>query len=390
MKEAFTNLARAKLRTFLAVLGIFIGTASIVALMSSGLLATQHALAQFRVLGTNLLGIYLAPSEIQMVTATAKKLTTDDLTSITQQIPAVTQFAPYTLPSSDVLFSGRYVPSQLIGTTENFAAIFNLPLAQGRFISFLDQQTPYCVIGSDVANTLQAYGVQPVLGQQIQIGHTFFTIIGVLKPVPINLFLTTALNEAIILNLPASLLLSKELQINNILFQLQQNASLELVKQQLADFFQKAVPQYKVQFKSPEELVDVMDKQQTTFTWLLYAISAIALIVGGIGVMNVMLISVMERRHEVGIRMAVGAEPKNILKMFLTEAVLLTLLGGLTGVIAGIGISAFVAWSAGWLFAIFFLPIGVGFFISVIIGIVAGLYPAYRAAKLPPIVALGL
>ena len=148
------------------------------------------------------------------------------------------------------------------------------------------------------------------------------------------------------------------------------------------------MPHKKTYFISASQILSIITEQSQTFRWLLGMIGGISLFVGGIGVMNVMLMSVIERRQEIGLRMAVGATKNNILCMFLLESIIQTVLGGLLGVIFGMVISYFIAFFAGWSFAIYLTPPLIGFAVSVMVGLLAGLYPALRASNLDPIVTL--
>ena len=180
----------------------------------------------------------------------------------------------------------------------------------------------------------------------------------------------------------------RNIQIQNILFQLHHDTPLDPVKTQLQNVISKITPNTQIRFHDPQQIIDIVGKQRSTFTWLLSAIGGISLLVGGIGVMNIMLVSVIERRREIGIRMAVGARRKDILEMFLIEAVVLTLLGGLLGVILGTATTFILALSSGWEYSFHLLPAALGFIVSAAVGVFSGLYPSYRASRLDPIATL--
>ena len=160
--------------------------------------------------------------------------------------------------------------------------------------------------------------------------------------------------------------------IRNILIRTDPKVNFTQLQTAIKDKMQVMMPEKSIYFMSPSQILGVMSKQRQTFTWMLGMIGGIALLVGGIGVMNVMLMSVMERRQEIGIRIAVGATQKDILLMFLSEAVIQTILGGLLGVILGLIISGIIALVAHWTFTVYLLPPLIGFVVSVIVGLLAG------------------
>lgn len=387
IREALTNLFSAKLRSLLAILGILVGTGSVVALISSSQLATDHALAQFKKLGTNLLAVMLSSSQTQGGSGQNRSLNPEDMLTIQQQIPAIEKIVPYTMLFQSMHFQDIQFNGQILGATEALADIVKINMQQGRFVSFLDQNSFFCVVGHDIGEQIRAHGLNPI-NQQISVGNQLLTIIGVADRWEPNLFLFANVNEGIIIPLSLSFLLNPQLQIQNILLQLHPNVPLDPVKTQLQTVIPKLAPDTQVRFHDPQQIIDVVTKQRSTFTWLLSAIGGISLLVGGIGVMNIMLVSVIERRREIGIRMAVGARRKDILEMFLIEAVVLTLLGGLLGVVLGTVTTLILALSSGWEYSFHFMPAALGFIVSAAVGVFSGLYPSYRASRLDPIATL--
>ena len=387
LQDAMVNLRIAKLRSFLAVLGILVGTAAVVALVSSGELATKKALEEFSALGTDLLAINMYPAN-PAATSNAKtsSITVDQAMNLSQEIPSIIQVAPYTSLYQSISYQGQNNSASIIGATPTLQQLLKINLSLGRFISFMDNYTYYCVIGQDLYQKLRSQGMlQSPLGQQIRIGNSIFTIIGVADEWPQSAFFNNDINNSVIIPIKTSLLLQKDVQISDIVLQLQQHVDIDQVQNQITDYINASVPGLNIFFRSAKELLKSLGAQQHIFTLLLGVIGGISLLVGGIGVMNIMLVSVLERRREIGIRLAVGAKRKDIMSLFIIEAVTLSLLGGIGGVIVGILISLIIAYFADWGFAVFLLPPLIGFLVSVMVGVIAGVYPAFQAAKLDPI-----
>lgn len=388
IKEAFLNLCYAKMRSFLAILGILVGSASVVALISSSQLATQHALAQFKTLGTNLLSVDLQQVFKAQQNQSIKKFEVHDTLVLKHAVSSIELIAPYITLFEMIHAPGIADNGQVIAATRDLARIVKINVARGRLVSYLDVHSNYCTIGSDLARKIAATGVDP-MGQQVLIDKSYFTIIGILKPWKPNLFLFSDLNNAVMIPLQAAYLISKQSQIRNILLRLQKGTLLAPTQVLIQQTLSRLLPGVQVQFRNPQQIIDIVGKQRKTFTLLLASIGGIALLVGGIGVMNIMLVSVVERRREIGIRMAIGARQGDILTMFLVESIILTLFGGIIGIILGVLVSLITAKISHWLFQIFSMPIILGFTVSMLVGILSGFYPALRASRLDPIQSLG-
>jgi putative ABC transport system permease protein len=387
LREALLNILSTKLRSFLAVLGILVGTAAVVALMTSSQLATTHALAQFKRLGTQLLAVsisYRDPATSQL----PKRLQVGGLSQIQQLSPSITRVAAYTDLFSSIMYRGMNHEGSVIGASSDFARVAKLQVAQGRFVSELDRSQLFAIIGADLAAKLRRQGLFNPIGQQLLLGNWFFTIIGVLKPWQPNMFVFARVNDGIVVPLAASYLLDSSASINDILIKLTPDSNVVQLQQRVKKKIQQLVPAARINIRSPEQVLKLMGKQRATFTWLLAAIGGISLFVGAIGVMNVMLVSVVERRREIGIRLAIGARQSDILRMFLTEAVMLTFLGGVLGVFFGVIFSYVFSLLSHWNFQLFLTPVLLGFVVAVSVGIFSGFYPALRASRLDPIASM--
>ncbi len=385
-QEAMLNLLSAKLRSFLAILGVLVGTGSVVALISSSQLATAHTLAEFKKLGTNLISLYITDNQAgQPSNAGANEFVLSDVPKLKNASQQIQLVAPYTQGFQPSYFGDVNLDAQLVGTTESFGAIAKLELVEGRFISYFDHRNFFCVIGAGLEQKIKENNGEDPLGKQIRLGQQMFTIIGVLKQWPENLFISADLNNSVIIPLQTSYFLDKNTKIQNILIRLVKNPDLDEAKNKIQKTMAIIVPNKKIIFNSPEQIINIIGKQKQTYTWLLGAIGSISLIVGGIGVMNIMLVSVVERRREIGIRMAIGARQYDILRMFLIESIMLTVFGGFLGVVFGVLSSYILVLFTGWKFYFYATPILLGFFVSMLVGIFSGFYPALRASKLDPI-----
>jgi len=389
LKEALSSLYTAKLRSILAILGVLVGTAAIVALIASSRLATNHALSQFKTLGTHLLALNFQSLTAADASNAPHSLSLTSINQLEQSSSQVAAAAPYIQLFQPMVIYGKSFSGQIVGTTENFMQIAKVQIEQGRFVLAVDSRSFYCVIGAKIAEQFERHHHHPI-GQQLQVGQHFFTIVGVAQRWQPNLFLLLDLNRAIIVPIATTRLLSAEANIQNILFRLTSHPNLPLIRQALSEKMAQLLPNTQLQFRDPGQIIHLVGQQRQTFNWLLIATGGISLVVGGIGVMNIMLVSVVERRREIGMRMAIGAKRFDIACLFLVEAVMLTLFGGIMGVILGLLVTYAIAVVTAWEFYFYWIPVLLGFLVSVFVGMLSGFYPAWRAAQLDPIQCLTL
>lgn len=389
-KQGLLNLYFSKLRSLLALLGVLVGTASVVAMVLGGELATQEALKQFKSLGTDLLAVSVNSSaeETYETGGKAENLSLQQAVEIGKVSPDILRAAPYTQLFNPISYNGTAINSVILGVTDSFADIVKVKLSAGRFISVVDKYELYCVIGHDVYEAMKKVSVKDPLGQSLQIGKNIFTVVGVAEKWPENGFVYANIDNSILIPILTSSLVSKYANISNIIMRLTQTADIGALQNQITHYVNSVVSNKAVSYRSAQELIAKMKKQSDILTVFLGLIGSVSLIVGGIGVMNIMLVSVMERRREIGIRLALGAKRREIGGLFLIEAVMLSLMGGVMGVVIGILIAYIIALLWHWEFTLFLWPPLAGFSVSVAVGIFFGFYPAYLASKLNPIDAL--
>jgi putative ABC transport system permease protein len=386
LSAAWGNFINAKFRVFLAIMGILVGTASVVGIVSGGKLATREALSQIKTLGTDLLAVSLrwVPTSEPDRSNHDSKLTLNMIKPLKYLDPHIYDVAPYTMVYAMMNFDGHEVNGTTVGTMESLASIVQLHVKEGRFVSDLDQSTLFCVLGADVYNKIKEYDEHPV-GKQLRIGKNLFTIIGILEPWAENGFIFENFNRSVFIPASATLLLFPYATLDHLIFKLQGKVPLDSLQAKLEEHFNRELSNKKLYFRSPEQLLDRIKKQEQIFTLFVGLIGGISLVVGGIGVMNVMLMSVTERHREIGIRLAVGARRRDIQILFLIEAILLSFLGGVLGVVLGLLTSGIIAYIKHWQVTLFLSPPLIGFCAAILTGVFFGFYPAYKASQLTPI-----
>lgn len=387
-QQALVNITAAKLRSFLAVLGILVGTAAVVALISCGQLATEKALEQFKALGTDLLAISVYQKTPNKSHSGTDYLSAQQWQQLALRIPYIIKIAPYGTAYQPMSFQGKLLQGSIIGAEQDLASIIHIGLDDGNFVSYLSSFEHYCVLGAGLLQQIRSISMDDPIGKQLRIGQSLYTIIGVAKEWKENAFFNEDVNQAAIIPIAGLNLVSKEARINNAVILLKPDSPIDEVIFQIKQIISSISPKLSVFSRSAKQIIASMENQGHIFTLLLAVIGGISLLVGGIGVMNVMLVSVSERKKEIGVRKAVGAKNSEIQALFLMESVMLSLLGGVFGVLLGMIFTWIVAYFSDWNFYIYLLPPMAGFFVSVTTGIFFGFYPARRAAKLEPVVCL--
>ena len=379
--EALGNLQDQRQRSVLALLGILIGTASIVAMLTIGHMAQRETLKMFKHLGVDILQIHAIPTGLgagQVDRAAVEALSLSD--------PAVLAAAPLTSGRAAVTANGLGGDMGVVPSTAALPELTGMRLASGRFLGPLDDGGLVAVVGAETARKLSLPGAPLVPGGQVRIKDYLYTVVGVLAPMPYTAFDPTNFNDAVQIPLSGAGRFTPSSQPDTVLIRMRPDADVKAAGRRVSAAL--ANPTARLQVISARDLIDGMNAQKAIHTRLLTAIGAISLLVGGIGVMNVMLMGVMERRREIGLRAAIGATPRDLQLMFLIEAVVLAFVGGLAGLAFGLAAAFVAAKASGWDFAPPLYVIGLGPGMAALVGVTFGFYPALKASRLDPIEAL--
>lgn len=395
-RTALKALRANKLRSFLTTLGVIIGVAAVIAIvtLTQGVSATLNQ--RLAGLGTNVLMIQSGSASRNGAfqgEGTAQTLTMSDVQALTP-IPHVANISPVISVGAQAIYGSRNWNTQVLGVSPGYQSLQNWQLARGAWFSTGDQlgAAPVAVIGQTVVDNLfTPVGIDPI-GQTVRINNQLFRVVGTLQSKGSSGF-GNADDVIFVPSTAAQDRLKNSLYVDQIQIQVDSSTNVTQVQQNVTTALEKqhhiaagATDDFRV--LNANQLLQTAQQTTTLLTALLVGIAAISLTVGGIGIMNIMLVSVTERIREIGIRMAVGARRGDIRNQFLIEAVVLSAVGGvigiLIGLLAGLGISA----ALGLPLVVSPLAILIAFGVAAIIGIGFGLYPAVRAARLDPIVAL--
>jgi putative ABC transport system permease protein len=390
---AFRALRRNKLRTILAALGMIIGVGAVIAMVAMGNGAKSQIESSIAGLGQNMITIFpgsLTSGGMRGGWGSNTSLTTDDAEAIKREVVGAIGVSPEVRDRQQVMANGLNWNTQVMGESPDFPAIRAWKIAEGEFFTETDVRTAakVCVIGKTVADQLFA-GMDPI-GQAIRARNIPLRVVGVMIPKGFN---TNGADQDDLIIVPyttAMKRISKRDRISNIIVQAPSQEMMERVQRDIGDVLQQRrqgrEPDYTI--RNQLELAEVFTAQSKTMTSLLGGVALVSLIVGGIGIMNIMLVSVTERTREIGIRLAVGAHGNDVMLQFLTEAVVLSMVGGATGILLGIGASEFVSWHYHWPSQLSPLWMGIAVGGSALVGILSGFYPALKASQLDPIDAL--
>jgi len=387
LRLALSRLRTSRLRAALTMLGVIIGVASVVALVGVGQGTTTNITNRLNSLGTNLLTI--SPTSASSDGTTT--LTLDDATAIAK-LPGVAGVAPEVSTSQTVTSGDESTDTTIIGTTPAYPTVRAYDVWQGTFLTdvSVDQGLRVAVLGATTADDLKL--TEADLGTEIRIGGIPFEVIGILQPkggtgfqnpddqvlVPVATVQKYFVGGDSVRTIGVSVADPAGMTEANAAITALLRDRHELSATDDADF----------SIFDQTQLLEAASSISGTLTLLLGGIASISLVVGGIGIMNIMLVSVRERTREIGIRKAIGARRRDILAQFLVEALTLSLLGGLIGIVVGLAVSAGIGQLAGWGFVFNPTTVIAAVLFSLAVGVVFGVWPARQAARLDPITAL--
>jgi putative ABC transport system permease protein len=405
VKIAFNNLRAAKFRSFLTILGIVIGIASVIIIMAIGTSAQELILDQVRGLGSNLIGVLPGASEESGPPASAlgviiTTLKYEDLKALLQKnnVSDAVDGAGYISGNDTVQYQGKDKNYTFRGTTASYIEVENAEVEKGRFFTKEEETSTarLAVLGSEIAADLFGEGGDAV-GKKIKIGDQSFEVIGILKERGSAAFSNQDTAIFMPLYTAQKIMLGVD-YLNFIRFKVNNEENIERAK---ADIIATLRDRHNIDNPEDDDFsvrdqkagLEAITKVTGAIKYFLTAIAAVSLLVGGVGIMNTMLISVNQRIQEVGLRKAVGAKNSTILFQFLIESIAVTVLGGIVGILLGIAVSALAALIIQklgyyWPFIVTISSIALSAVISGLIGIFFGLYPARKAAKLNVVEAL--
>jgi putative ABC transport system permease protein len=400
LATAWVGVMAHKLRSFLTMLGIVIGVGAVITLMSIGKGAEMRIISSIQGLGTNLL--FISPGStteagVRTAAGSAATLTAEDAEAIAETIDNVAFVAPTSGSNSQVVVGSENMRARTTGITPDYQQILNLQVVDGEPISdyHYSSAAKVILIGSNVNETL--FKGTDAVGQTVKMGSTVMHVIGVWKSKgsvmgfsddTILMPLTTMFQMA-----SRSMTTSGQRVVSQIMVQLTDQKHMKSVTDDISSLLRfrhrlTTTTGNDFTITSQEDMIKAVSEAAGSMTFLLASIAAISLLVGGIGVMNIMLVSIMERTREIGLRKALGAEEKEIVIQFLIEAAFLSITGGVIGIVLGWGASMLVSRFGSYTTAVSADIVILAFSISAAIGLIFGLYPAWRGSRLDPIEAL--
>jgi len=400
-RVALRALAINKLRSALTMLGIVIGVGAVIVMIAVGAGAQQRVEEQIRALGSNLLLVMSGARTqggVRLALGSGQTLSEDDAIAINREIPEALA-APALRGGAQVIWGNANWSTQIYGTTPEYLEAREWPIAAGRGFepSEVSGAGKVCLIGATVAR--QLFGSADPIDQVIRIKRVPFTVIGVLETKGQSL-MGTDQDDVIIVPIATargrvlgSATQAKQRAVSTIWVKAAEGYDTKLVEEQVRALLRQ---RHRLQpgtdddfsLRNLQEVMSAQEASSRVLALLLAAVASVSLLVGGIGIMNIMLVSVTERTREIGLRMAVGARTRDILGQFLVEAVTLSLIGGLIGVALGIGTSLAIGSWLGWRVALSPDAIGLAVAFAFVIGVFFGFYPARKAARLNPVEAL--
>ena len=402
IRSAFKALAANALRSVLTMLGIIIGVAAVITMIAVGRGATERVQEQMKGLGSNIMLVLpggVSQAGVRLGAQTRQRLTEEDALAIAYEIPEVQVAAPTSRTSGQAVFGNTNWGTTIFGVTNDYLEARDWGLASGRLFdgAELSGSAKVAWVGATVAREL--FGDQDPVDQTVRVRGIPMKVLGVLATKGQN---SMGQDQDDVIMVPISTLRnrlwggdasSKLKRVGAISVKVREGQDMKAVEESVKDLLRQ---RFKVQpggddpfqIRNLTEILQAQEESSRVMTLLLAAVAGISLLIGGIGIMNIMLVSVTERTREIGLRMAVGARGKDILAQFLIEATTLSLIGGAIGVMLGAGATLAVGQFAGWKVAMTVDAVVLAVSFSALVGVFFGYYPARRASRLLPIAAL--
>ena len=390
IKTALKSLYANKLRSILAMLGIIIGVGSVISMLSIGAGAQNSILSRISSMGSNLLSVRPAQGGGGGVMGSSSaKLSLDDATAILETVPSIKMLSPMTQGNAQIKYMNKNSRTSVVGTAVTYALIGNLEVEYGRFFkeSETNSMARVAVIGPTTADDLGI--TKSMIGENIKVNGLNFLIIGILKTKGSGGFDNNDDRVFVPYTTAMKILFGLD-NLNSINVQAEEGSDLTVIQGNITTLLRKrhklsdsAADDFRVMNQA--DLIQTVTDTSKTFTFLLGGIAAISLLVGGIGIMNIMLVTVTERTREIGIRKAIGAKNRDILRQFLIESLIMSGVGGLLGVVIGFAASKIIGSFSTYTTLVVPSSVLLALSFSFAIGVFFGYYPAYRAAMLDPI-----
>jgi putative ABC transport system permease protein len=393
---AVKALRRNRMRTLLTALGIIIGVAAVITMVGLGQGASSEVQEQVNRLGQNVVLVFPGSRQLGGVSiggGSANTLTTEDARALREEIPEVIAASPEVRSQTLVVYGNRNWQTRVYGQSHDYLQIRQWPVESGRM--YTEEEVERSALVAVVGQTLveELFDGSDPIGETIRIRGVPIEIIGILSVKGMSLMGSVQDDIVLIPYTTAFQRISGRSHAMVINIQVYNDESMDIAQAKITDLLRERhglAPYQENDFtvQTQEDVAQAATETSRIMTWLLASIAGVSLFVGGIGIMNVMLVSVTERTREVGLRLAVGARSPDVLLQFLIEAVVLCLLGGIGGIILGLFATEMIASYAGWpaLFSTEAMIVAVG--VSAAVGVFFGFYPAWKASRLDPIVAL--
>jgi putative ABC transport system permease protein len=396
IRISFRAITRSKLRAALTILGILIGVAAVVIVVALGNAVRDQVMGQINTLGANT--IYVFPQETKSSGARTQaraRLTEADAAAILRDVGSVKAITPQSSTSAQLLFADKNHSTTVLGIGDAYFQVMAYEVEKGSAFTVVDYRTKtkVVILGATVKNEL--FGETEAIGEYVRIGKYPFRVVGLLKSKGQSLFGEDQDDKVLtpIGTLRARLMPSAPGRVQMLIAQAADDLTVDSATRQIESILRQRhgiregdEPDFGV--RTQAEIRKSNEQAFSILTTILSAIAGISLVVGGIGVMNVMLVSVTERTREIGIRMAIGASQSDILLQFLVEAIVLSLCGGVLGLGVGLGVNAGIARALGWALTVPPSAVMLAVGVSATVGVVFGFLPAHRASRLDPIEAL--